>query len=73
MTVRVDDVPNPLDDSALGILLGALHRTDPRREIVLRADPRLPYAKIRRVLREIQDAHFPAVGLVAERITKKRG
>ena len=72
MTVRVDDVPNPLDDSALGILLGALHRTDPRREIVLRADPRLPYAEVKRILKAIQAAKFPAVGLVAERAASKR-
>ena len=72
VTVRVDDDPSPFDDAALATLLGALHRTDPRREIVLRADRRLPYGEIRRVLRAIQDARFPAVGLVAERTTAKR-
>jgi biopolymer transport protein ExbD len=72
VTVRVDDDPSPLDDGALVILLGAMHKADPRREIALRADWRLPYAEVRRVLRVIQEAKFPAVGLVAERTTVKR-
>jgi biopolymer transport protein TolR len=72
VAVRIDDDPNPLDDAALAILLGALHRTDPRREIALRADRRLPYAEVKRILRAIQEARFPAVGLVAERLAGKR-
>jgi biopolymer transport protein ExbD len=72
VTVRVDDDPSPLDDAGLAILLGALHRTDPRREIALRADRRLPYAEVKRILRAIQEAHFPAVGLVAERTARTR-
>jgi biopolymer transport protein ExbD len=72
VAVRIDDDPNPLDDAGLAILLGAMHRTDPRREIALRADRRLPYAEIKRILRAIQEAHFPAVGLVAERPAGKR-
>ncbi len=65
--VRVDDDPNPLDDAGLAVLLGAIHRDDPRREIALRADRRLSYAQVKRVLRAIREAGFPAVGLVAER------
>jgi biopolymer transport protein TolR len=72
VAVRIDDDPNPLDDAGLAILLGALHRTDPRREIALRADRRLPYAEVKRILRAIQEARFPAVGLVAERSAGKR-
>ncbi|HKD17344.1 MAG TPA: biopolymer transporter ExbD [Thermoanaerobaculia bacterium] len=72
VAVRVDDDPNPLDDGALAILLGAMHEADPRREIALRADRRLPYAEVKRILRAIQAARFPAVGLVAERTTAKR-
>jgi biopolymer transport protein TolR len=71
VAVRIDDDPNPLDEAGLAILLDALHRTDPRREIALRADRRLPYAEVRRILRAIQEAHFPAVGLVAERTGKR--
>jgi len=72
VTVRVDDDPNPLNDAALSILLRAMHEADPLREIALRADRRLPYAEVRRVLRVIQEARFPAVGLVAERTAAKR-
>jgi biopolymer transport protein TolR len=72
VAVRVDDDPNPLDDGALAILLAAMHNTDPRREIALRADRRLPYAEVRRVLQAIQEAKFPAVGLVAERPVRQR-
>jgi biopolymer transport protein ExbD len=72
VTVRVDDDPHPLDDAALAILLGALHASDPRREIALRADRRLPYAEVKRILKAIQAAKFPAVGLVAERAASKR-
>ena len=70
--VFVDDDPVPLDDDGLAVLLSALHRRDPRREIAVRADRRLPYAEVKRVLRIARDAGFPAVGLVAERPAVKR-
>ena len=72
LAVRVDDDPHPLDDAGLAVLLAAIHREDPRREIALRADRRLPYAQVKRVLRSIQEVGFPAVGLVAERPSAKR-
>jgi len=65
--ILVDDDASPLDDAALSVLLRALHARDPRREIALRADRRLSYGSVRRVLALIQEAGFPAVGLVAER------
>ena len=40
---------------------------DPGREIVLRADRRLSYAEVKKVLESVQAAGFLAVGLVAER------
>ena len=45
---------------------------DPRREIAVRADRRLSYAEVKRVLRIAREAGFPAVGLVAERPAAKR-
>ena len=33
LAVRVDDDPDPLDDAGLAVLLAAIHREDPRREI----------------------------------------
>ena len=70
--VLVDDDPRPLDDDNLAVLLSALHRRDPHREIAVRADRRLPYAEVKRVLQIARDAGFPAVGLVAERPAAKR-
>jgi biopolymer transport protein TolR len=67
VAIRVDDDPLPLDEAGLSVLLGALHAREPRREIAVRADRRLPYVEVKRVLRTIQAAGFPAVGLVAER------
>jgi len=72
ISVVVDDDPNPLDDAGLAVLLGALHRNDPGREIALRADRRLPYAEVKRVLRAVQGAGFASVGLVAERTARTR-
>ena len=65
--IALDDDPGPLSESAFEALMRALHEQNPRREIVLRADRRLPYGEIKRVLRSVQAAGFPAVGLIAER------
>jgi biopolymer transport protein TolR len=65
--ISLDDDPGPLSVPALEALLRAIHAGSPRREIVLRADRRLPYAEIKKVLQTVQEAGFPAVGLVAER------
>jgi biopolymer transport protein TolR len=72
VSIRVDDDPSPLGEAALQTLLGALHDRDPRREIALRADRRLTYGDVKRALRVIQEAGFPAVGLVAERTATSR-
>ena len=66
-----DDDPNPMGEAALETLLRAIHAQDPRREISLRADRRLAYGEVKRVLRFVQAAGFPAVGLVAERLAAK--
>ena len=71
VAIRVDDDPNPLSEDALTTLLKAIHAHDPRREIALRADRRLAYGEVKRVLRFVQEAGFPAVGLVAERLAAK--
>ena len=71
VAIRVDDDPNPMGEEALETLLKAIHARDPRREISLRADRRLAYGEVKRVLRFVQEAGFPAVGLVAERLDAK--
>jgi biopolymer transport protein ExbD len=71
VAVRVDDDPTPMGEEALAALLQAIHAQDPRREISLRADRRLTYGEVKRVLRFVQEAGFPAVGLVAERLDAK--
>ncbi len=65
--ISLDNDPGPLSVAALEALLRAIRAGYPRREIVLRADRRLPYAEVKRVIQTVQDAGFPAVGLVAER------
>lgn len=65
--ISLDNDPGPLSFPALETLLRAIRAGHPRREIVLRADRRLPYAEVKRVIQTVQEAGFPAVGLVAER------
>jgi biopolymer transport protein ExbD len=65
--ISIDDDPGPLSLPSLETLLRAIRDKYPRREIVLRADRRLSYAEVKRVIRAIQEAGFPSVGLVAER------
>ena len=65
--ISLDNDPGPLSVAALEALLRAIRAGYPGREIVLRADRRLPYAEVKRVIQTVQDAGFPAVGLVAER------
>lgn len=67
VAISVDDDPGPLSPAALEELLRALRAENLRREIVLRADRRLPYGEVKRALRTIQAAGLPSVGLVAER------
>lgn len=73
VAIRVDDDPSPMGEEALSTLLKAIHAQDPRREISLRADRRLAYGEVKRVLRFVREAGFPAVGLVAERLDAKTG
>jgi biopolymer transport protein TolR len=65
--VVLDDDPGPLSPDALETLLRAIHSGSPRREIVVRADRRLTYGEVKKVLQTVQDAGFASVGLVAER------
>jgi biopolymer transport protein TolR len=65
--ISLDDDPGPLSESAFRELVRALHDQNPRREIVVRADKRLVYGDVKRVLAELQGAGFGSVGLVAER------
>ena len=68
--IFLDDDPGPLSVPALEALLRAIHAGHPRREIVVRADRRLPYSEVKRVIRTVQEAGFQAVGLVAERSSR---
>lgn len=65
--IFLDDDPAPLSVPALETLLRAIYAGHPRREIVVRADRRLPYSEVKRVIQAVQEAGFAAVGLVAER------
>jgi biopolymer transport protein ExbD len=65
--IFLDDDPSPLSQPALEALLRAIHAGHPRRQIVLRADRRLRYSDVKRVIRTVREAGFEAVGLVAER------
>jgi biopolymer transport protein TolR len=63
----VDDEPGPLSDTAFQVLIQALHEQNPRREILVRADRRLAYGDVKRILGYLQTAGFASVGLVAKR------
>jgi biopolymer transport protein ExbD len=67
--LSLDDDPGPLSDSAFQELIRALHEQNPRREILLRADRRLSYGEVKRVLGYVQAAGFANVGLVAEKVS----
>jgi biopolymer transport protein ExbD len=69
--ISLDDDPGPLSDSALAELLRALHEQNPRREILIRADKRLTYGAVKRVIGFVQAAGFTAAGLVAEKPREK--
>jgi biopolymer transport protein TolR len=65
--LSVDDDPGPLSEAAFRELILALHEQNPRREILVRADRRLAYGDVKRILVDLQQAGFASVGLVAER------
>ena len=65
--ISLDNDPGPLSIAALDSLLRAIRKGHPGREIVLRADRRLSYSEVKKVLESVQSAGFPAVGLVAEK------
>lgn len=67
IAISMDDDPGPLSQAAFEELLRAIRAGNVRHEILLRADRRLSYGEVKRALRTIQAAGFPAVGLVAER------
>jgi biopolymer transport protein TolR len=65
--LSVDDDPGPLSEAAFRELIRALHEQNPRREMLIRADRRLAYGDVKRILTDLQQAGFASVGLVAER------
>ena len=69
--ISLDEDPGPLSLEALDTLLKAIRTGSPNREIVIRADRRLSYSEVKKVLQSVQEAGFPAVGLVAERPSRR--
>ncbi len=67
VAISVDADPEPLSEPALEMLMRALHERQPTSQILLRADRRLSYGDVKKVLRIVQAAGFASVGLVAER------
>lgn len=65
--ISLDDDAGPLSETAFQELIRALHEQNPRREILVRADRRLAYGEVKRVLGWVQSAGFATVGLVAEK------
>jgi len=51
----------------LAAVLAAIHAVNPDRRIALKADRRLPYRSVRRVLEQIEAAKFERAGLVTEK------
>jgi len=70
--ISLDDDPGPLSETAFQELIRALHEQNPRREIVVRADRRLSYGEVKKILGFVQSAGFATVGLVAERSPVRR-
>ncbi len=54
-------------EGELPAVLAALHAVNPDRRIALKADRRLPYRSVRRVLAQLEAAHFERAGLVTEK------
>src|SRR5262245_56806202 len=71
VAIYVDDDPGPLSEAAFEELMRALHAQQPGRQILLRADRRLAYGEVKRILRIVQAVGFASVGLVAERPAKQ--
>jgi len=67
VAISVDNDPGPLSEAALEELMRALHALQPERQILVRADKRLAYGEVKRILRIVQAVGFASVGLVAER------
>jgi len=67
VAISVDDDPGPLSEAAFETLLRALHEQQPYRQILLRADRRLAFGEVKRILRIVQAVGFASVGLVAEK------
>jgi biopolymer transport protein ExbD len=65
--ISLDNDPGPLSEPAFQELIRALYDQNPRREILVRADRRLAYGEVKRVLGYVRAAGFSNVGLVAER------
>src|SRR5262245_23542124 len=72
VTISVDDDPGPLSEAALEELMRALHALQPERQVLVRADKRLAYGEVKRILRIVQAVGFASVGLVAEKPTRSQ-
>ena len=56
--ITEDNLPGMLDE---------IHTNNPDRVVVVKGDKRLKYKEVRRVMRLLNEAGFPRVGLITER------
>jgi biopolymer transport protein ExbD len=61
----------PIDPQALRGELERMHREQPERKLLLKADSTLPYQQVRELFASIQDIGFPGVSLKV--VEKKKG
>lgn len=60
----------PLPEQAVKAKLEELHTQDPEKYVVLKADKRVKYKDVRKMMRTINEAGFPGVGLITLKQTK---
>ncbi len=54
----------PLPEQAVKSKLDEIHTQDPEKYVVLKADKRVKYKEVRKLMRTINEAGFPGVGLI---------
>jgi biopolymer transport protein TolR len=56
-----------LSETDLARELSLIHAADPERQVVIAADRRLDYGRVRQVIRRVREAGFERVGLITAR------